>query len=127
MQWQVQNRRSQMTNPLKGEIEVELGGQTYKARLTIDAIVSIEQAVGCGIIKLATKMSEGDISISDMMAVLLPALRGGGNDLQQKDISKLIQNAGIVSATTVVADLLTKVLTVDSGEDEEKKPQAIGE
>jgi len=116
-----------MTNPLKGEIEVELGGQTYKARLTIDAIVSIEQAVGCGIIKLATKMSEGDISISDMMAVLLPALRGGGNDLQQKDISKLIQNAGIVSATTVVADLLTKVLTVDSGEDEEKKPQAIGE
>ena len=30
-----------MTNPLKGEIEVILGGETYKARLTIDAIVSL--------------------------------------------------------------------------------------
>jgi hypothetical protein len=112
-----------MTNPLKGEIEVTLGTETYKARLTIDAIVSIEQAVGCGIIKLATKMSEGDISVSDMMAVLLPALRGGGNDFQQKDISKLIQNAGIVEATTVVANLLTTVLTVDNGDADEKKPQ----
>ena len=28
-----------MTNPLKGEIEIELGSETYKARLTIDAIV----------------------------------------------------------------------------------------
>ena len=112
-----------MTNPLKGEIEVELGGQTYKARLTIDAIVSIEQAVGCGIIKLATKMSEGDISVGDMMAVLLPALRGGGNDLQAKDIQKLIQDSGIVNATQVVATLLTSVLTPDEGVDEEKKPQ----
>ena len=123
MQWQVQNRRSQMTNPLKGEIEIELAGQTYKARLTIDAIVSIEQAVGCGIIKLATKMSEGDISVGDMMAVLLPALRGGGNDFQAKDVQKLIQDSGIVKATQVVATLLTSVLTPDEGVDEEKKPQ----
>jgi hypothetical protein len=112
-----------MTNPLKGEIEIELGGQTYKARLTIDAIVSIEQAVGCGIIKLATKMSEGDISVGDMMAVLLPALRGGGNDLQAKDVQKLIQDSGIVSTTQVVASLLTSVLTTGGEVDDEKKPQ----
>jgi len=111
-----------MTNPLKGEIEVELGGKTYKARLTIDAIVSIEQAVGCGIIKLATKMSEGDISVGDMMAVLLPALRGGGNDLQAKDISRIIQDSGIVNATTVVASLLTSALTPDEEVTDEKKP-----
>ena len=112
-----------MTNPLKGEIEVELGGQNYKARLTIDAIVSIEQAVGCGIIKLATKMSEGDISVGDMMAVLLPALRGGGNDLQAKDISRIIQEAGIVKSTQVVANLLTQALTPEEEVSDEKKPQ----
>ena len=95
-----------MTNPLKGEVEIELGGETYKARLTIDAIVGIEQAVGTGIIKLATKMSEGDISIVDMMAVLTPALRGGGNDLQPKDVSKIIQNAGIVNTAQAGAALI---------------------
>lgn len=115
-----------MTNPLKGEIEVVLAGETYKARLTIDAIVSIEQAVGCGIIKLATKMSEGDISVGDMMAVLLPALRGGGNDFQAKDVQKLIQESGIVATTSVVANLLTSVLLVEQGEEnEEKKPQEM--
>jgi hypothetical protein len=124
LQWQVQNRRSQMTNPLKGEIEITLGEETYKARLTIDAIMSIEQSVGCGIIKLATKMSEGDISVTDMIAVLLPALRGGGNDFDQRKVSKIIQDAGIVAATSVVANLITTVLTVDdTEEDAEKKPQ----
>jgi hypothetical protein len=110
-----------MTNPLKGEIEVTLGEETYKARLTIDAIMTIEQSVGCGIIKLATKMSEGDISVSDMVAVLLPALRGGGNDFDQRKVSKIIQDAGIVAATSIVAELLTSVLTVESGEDESEK------
>ena len=36
-----------MTNPLKGEIQLNLGGTDYKARLTMDAIMQIEGAVGC--------------------------------------------------------------------------------
>ena len=31
-----------MANPLKGQIEVELAGQTYKARLTMESIMGIE-------------------------------------------------------------------------------------
>ena len=111
-----------MTNPLKGEIDLVLGTKTYKARLTVDAIINIEESVGCGIIKLASKMSEGDISISDMKAVLLPALRGGGNDLDEKDVSKIIQNEGIIGCTTAVANLITSVLST-GGEEDKKKPQ----
>ena len=115
-----------MTNPLKGEIEVKLGSQTYKARLTIDAIVSIEQAVGCGIIKLATKMSNGDISVHDAVSVLTPALRGGGNDVTDKDVKKIMQDVGITQSIQVVAQLLTQTLTAGmEDDDEEKKPQAI--
>lgn len=115
-----------MTNPLKGEIEVKLGSQTYKARLTIDAIVSIEQAVGCGIIKLATKMSDGDISVYDAVSVLTPALRGGGNDVTDKDVKKIMQDVGITQSIQVVAQLLTQTLTAGMEEDnEEKKPQTI--
>jgi len=58
-----------------------------------------------------------------MMAVLLPALRGGGNDFQAKDVQKLIQDSGIVSTTQVVASLLTSVLTTGGEVDDEKKPQ----
>lgn len=112
-----------MTNPLKGEIEVKLGSQTYKARLTIDAIVSIEQSVGCGIIKLATKMSDGDISVQDAISILTPALRGGGNDVTDKDVKNIMQNVGITQTIQVVANILTQALTAGMEEGDEKKPQ----
>jgi len=113
-----------MTNPLKGQIEVILGGNTYKARLTVDAIVKIETAVGCGIIKLAQKMGEADIRMTDIIHVLLQALRGGGNDLKEKDIINIVQDVGIIEATKCVAELVTKSLTADSDEGAtEGKPQ----
>jgi hypothetical protein len=48
---------------------------------------------------------------------LLPALRGGGNDLQQTEINKIVQDAGIVESTKVVATLLATTLSDDSGEE----------
>jgi hypothetical protein len=114
-----------MTNPLKGQIEVTLGSQTYTARLTVDSIIKIETAVGCGIIKLAQKMGDADIRITDLITVLLHALRGGGNDLQEKDINKIIQEVGIIDATKCVAELITNSLIADSeeGADEGKPVQ----
>tara|TARA_R110000782_G_scaffold657_7_gene2178 strand:+ start:619 stop:966 length:348 start_codon:yes stop_codon:yes gene_type:complete len=112
-----------MTNPLKGQIEVKLGSVTYTARLTVDSIIKIETAVGCGIIKLAQKMGDADIRITDLITVLHNALRGGGNDLQEKDINKIIQDVGIIEATRCVAELITQSLIADSDEGaDEGKP-----
>ena len=112
-----------MTNPLKGQIEVELGSKTYTARLTVDSIIKIETATGCGIIKLAQKMGEADIRITDLIAVLHQALRGGGNDIQEKDVNQIIQEVGIIDATKCVAELITKSLVADSDEGaDEGKP-----
>jgi hypothetical protein len=114
-----------MTNPMKGEIQVELAGKQYTCRLTIDSIIQIETAVGAGIIKLAQRMSEGDVRITDMLQVLTPALRGGGNNLKLKDVTKLIGEAGIVETASAVALILTQTIAPeeaeDSGEAEEGK------
>ena len=114
-----------MANKLKGELNIQLAGKDYKCRLTIDAIMQIEDECNCGILKLATKMGEADIRMSEIINVLLPALRGGGNDLQRKDVIQIVQDAGIVKATTAVANLLAKSLTDDSEEaaDEGKQEQ----
>ena len=106
-----------MANPLKGEIKLSLNKKEYKARLTIDALMQIEDALGQGIIKVAQRMGEGDVRIRDLVTVLLPALRGGGNDLQQTQINKIVQDAGIVESTKVVATLLATTLSDDSGEE----------
>ena len=114
-----------MTNPLKGEISLNIGGTEYKARLTVDAIMQIENSVGCGILKLAQRMSEADIRVSDIIAVLTPALRGGGKDMKHGDVSKIIADVGIVESTTAVANLLTMAISPkdDSMEDSEGKSQ----
>lgn len=106
-----------MANPLKGQIQVNLAGKDYTVRLSIDALMQIENALDKGIIKMANDMAKGDVRLSDLNAILLPALRGGGNDVQQKDVSKIIAEAGIVQVTKVVANLLAQSLTDDSNEE----------
>mgnify|MGYP001435859181 FL=1 len=114
-----------MTNPLKGEIEINLGGKTYKTRLTVDSIMQIEEELDCGIIKLATKMAEADIRMSHIVAVLHPALRGGGNNVDRKQVIKLVSETGVIKSTAAVATLLTQTLTDNEAEEDEGKPQEV--
>lgn len=115
-----------MTNPMKGQVNLDLGDKTYKARLTIDAIMQIEESVGCGIIKLAQRMADGDIKMVDIVFTLLPALRGGGNDFTDKEVKEIVGDIGIVASAKAVAELLTFTLTNGSnelGEEEAKKKE----
>tara|TARA_R100001510_G_C7641930_1_gene199520 strand:- start:519 stop:866 length:348 start_codon:yes stop_codon:yes gene_type:complete len=115
-----------MANPLKGEVLVPLDKE-YKCRLTIDHCIKIENELGKGILELTTEISQAKITISTLVTVLKYALRGGGNDFQDRDIHKIIQNVGIVTASTEVAKLLAATLSdPDSEEDNEGKPQATG-
>lgn len=120
---QVPKRRNQMVevNKLKGEILVELAGKQFKGRLTVDSIIKIEDAVDMGIIKLAQKMADGDVRMSQVIAVLTPALRGGGNDLQPNDVVKLVEETGLVKSMKAVAELLAMSLTDNSDEKEVKE------
>ena len=101
-----------MANPLKSEIEITLD-KVYTARLTIDAIIRIEQKLGVGIIKLVNNLSSMEITISDIISVLTPALRGGGNDLQEDDVKKIIASVGIIKCTEVVSQILVESLAAD--------------
>jgi len=98
---------------MKAQVQISLGDKSYKARLTVDAIIQIEEAVGCGVIKLAQKMSEADIRMTDIIAVLTPALRGGGKNIQEDQVKKIVGDVGIVAAATAVAELLTQSLVIE--------------
>jgi hypothetical protein len=115
-----------MTNPLKGEIEIELGGQTYKCRLTIDSLVKIEDELDKGILELATDMGQAKVRIKTLVVVLKYALRGGGNDFDENRIKKILQSVSIIESSTVVAQLLADTLSdaeENNEESGEKKPQ----
>ena len=92
-----------MTNPLKGEIEIELAGQTYKCRLTIDSLVKIEDELDKGILELATDISNAKVRLKTLLVVLRYALRGGGNDFDERKIKAILTDAGIITSSSVVA------------------------
>jgi len=112
-----------MANPLKGQIEFDLAGKSYKARLTIESIVGIEQSLSMSLLKVAQKMSEGDVSITHIINILHPALRGGGNDLSMQQVMVLVDNAGIIEATTAVSQILGQTLNPKGESQDTKKSE----
>ena len=111
-----------MTNPLKGETQITLGSEDYTCRLTIDSLIKIEDEIGMGIIKLVSKLStEMDMPIIHQLSILYHALRGGGNDLTQKQVKQLVTENGLIKTTQVILIMLTN--TLNDEDDGEKKEE----
>lgn len=111
-----------MTNPMKGEMTIELAGESHPCRLTVDSLKRIETDLDTGVLLLTQRIANSDIRVNDLAVVLYYALRGGGNNLSQADINKIIASAGIVPVCKAVADLLVGVLSDPEAEEGEKKP-----
>ena len=110
-----------MTNPLKGQTLVNLGGKDYTCRLNVDAIIKIETQLDKGILTITQKLSEADVRMGELVCILLHAIRGGGNTVSEKDIKDLIQETGIVSTCSAVATLLVSTMSDPSSEGVESK------
>ena len=87
----------------------------------MDGIARIETAVGCGILKVLQKLSDGDLTTSEMCAILLPIIRAGGNDVQIKDVQAAVWDAGLAEAMKVSGSILAIALSggQETGNDEE--------
>lgn len=99
-----------MTNPHRGELEVNLAGKTYQAKITLDSIVRIEQSLNVSIVKVAQLLANAEMTVEQICQVLLIALRGGGNKLEKKDIQNIVWEAGLVQAMSVSGEILSAIL-----------------
>ena len=115
-----------MTNPMKGEIQVSIGAETYKCRLTVDALIRIEEQLNKGILQITQNLADADIRITDLVVILHQALRGGGKDIDEKEARQIIQNNGIVESAKAVAELLTSTLSDPNEEESGKKEVQAG-
>lgn len=115
-----------MANAIRGELNIELGGLTYKTKLNLNSIMVLERNLGRSLIKVTQTLSTGDLQLSELLQVLQTALKGGGNDLSDADVKKLVWDAGYVDALAAVGNILTNTLT---GDDElnEGKQEAVNQ
>ena len=63
-----------MVNPQRGELQLKLGSENLKCRLSIDGIIRIEQTLGTSIVQIAQRLSEGKATIKEVINVLTPAI-----------------------------------------------------
>lgn len=70
----------------------------------------------------AQKLSEGKATITEIVNVIQPALKGGGNNLDQKDVSKMVWEGGLIEGMRVAGEILTVAL--NSGVPDEGNEEA---
>ena len=107
-----------MANHLRGEITISLGDVTYDCKLNFDSLVRIEKALNISIIQLANKISQADIKLTDINFIIYTAIKGGGKDITEKQVSDIIWKVGLVDGVRACGEIVTMAL---SSGDEEKK------
>lgn len=79
--------------------------------MTLDVLVRIESTLGCGLVKIAQRLQEGDLRVSDILAIITPVVRAGGNDIDQKQIGDVVWAAGLAEGMRVAGEILAVALT----------------
>jgi hypothetical protein len=110
-----------VTNPKRGELRLEMAGQTFNCKINMDVIMRMEVGIGKSILKLANTLQGGDMTTADMVAFLTPVLRSSGDDLKDKDVQKLVWEAGLTGSLTAVAEVITFIITGNDNEGNEQE------
>jgi len=108
-------------NKLRAEKLLQFNDKEYKARMSLDTIIRIEQALGCSILKIGNKLAQADITMTEMINVITLAIRAGGNNVQEKEVKGLVAEIGLLEAIKMAGELVTLALNVDDDTEDEKK------
>ena len=98
-----------MANPHRGEVEIELGGETYILRPTFHALVEIEERLGEGIVALTSRLSRGDIRLKDVATILHAGMRAvrGTKVMPYEELGRLVVAHGFTSTDLKIVEFLT--------------------
>ena len=107
-----------MVNHLRGEIAIKLGKETYNCKLNFDSLVRIETALDIPVIQLANRISQADLKVSEISYILYTAIKGGGKDISEKQVSDLIWKAGLVDGIKACGEIIAMALS--TGDNEKK-------
>ena len=92
--------------------------------MTVDSLIKLEQTTGQSLIKLTSRLSEGSLTLTEIASIITPAIRGGGEDIKEDEVIKIIYQSGIADGIRVCGELLANVLAGGQEDDEKKEVEA---
>jgi hypothetical protein len=100
-----------MLNPQRGELKISLGEKTFNGRVTLDTLMRIENGLGMGLVKIAQKLQEGDLRVNELLSIITPIVRAGGNSVDQKEVGEILWAAGLAEGMRVAGEIIAYALT----------------
>lgn len=90
-----------------------MNGQRYVARLTLGALVELEEQLGeSSLIDLVTRFESNAFTSRDVVALLGAGLRGGGANVTDQALLSADFDGGPMAAAKKAAELLARAFVV---------------
>jgi hypothetical protein len=105
-----------MANPHRGEVALEIDGETRVLRLSLGVLAELEVELGAGsLVDLVERFESGRFSARDLLALLAAGLKGGGGALPDLGSARIA--GGAAGAAKAAARLLALAFAGQDGED----------
>lgn len=102
-----------MTNRWRGEVTLVIDGAPQVMRLSLGALVRLEDALGASsLVDLVERFETMRFSSRDVLLVLQAGLGGGGSDLTADDLAQAEIAGGPMGAARAAAELLARAFMV---------------
>lgn len=104
-----------MVNRHRGEVEIEVNGQSRVMRLTLGALAALEDGLGSKtLVELVESFETGQFKARDLLLLLWAGLNGGGWDVSFEEVG----DARIGGGPLYAAKLSAQLLALTFGSDE---------
>ncbi|WP_170752587.1 gene transfer agent family protein [Ruegeria lacuscaerulensis] len=102
-----------MANPWTGEVALTIDGKPRALKLTLGALAELEQELGTGtLVELVQRFEGGAYSSSDVLALIVAGLRGGGADVTRANLMRAEIEGGPMEGARAAAELLARAFMV---------------
>ncbi len=99
-----------MANEVRGEVELDLAGETFALRPTFEALCTIENRLGAGILEVARRIAQHQIGLRDVTVIIVETARAAGHKAKEPEIGARILDAGLCSVVPALVELLGRPL-----------------
>lgn len=106
-----------MSNPHRGEVDLQVGGKTYTIVLDINAICELEQLLGKSVAEIGRDMGR----ILNMRAMLWAGLRAR-HQVTLEEVGEILQQAGMQQAVVKIKEAMALAFPPDNGKGVARNP-----
>lgn len=97
-----------MANDRAGEVDLELGDKTYRLKLTLGAIRSLERARGCGWQEIVVRVFHDRLFFDDIVEIIRAGIEGAGDKPPAPtEVSDLVEEHGLAEVLPSVRLLVS--------------------